>query len=439
MQNLKPVLTALIFSISFFAKAQPSVAVQEYINTYKDIAMAEMQRTGVPAAIKLAQGIIETDAGQSNLVNRSNNHFGIKCKSNWTGESVSHDDDARGECFRKYNDAVESYRDHSNFLKTNQRYAALFSLDPTDFEGWANGLKKAGYATNPKYPLLLIKVINENNLQDYSLIAMGKKSPPSEAIEWATISLSPDFAKENKPEKQIETVVIKTEAVVPQKTFPSGEFNINDTKVIYAQKGTSFLALALNHNIPLNKLFEYNDLQEQEIVSENQLIFLQRKRKTGERDYHYVARGETLHQVSQQEGIRLQSILEFNSLNENQFPAAGEKLYLKTKAPGMPKLASAEDLKQEVKKTETSAVQKPAIAEKQAVAFNYEKSNPVSGDIVIHIVQPSETLYHVSKLYEVGVREIYDWNKLSSYDLKEGQQLKILKKGNNVSNSKTSR
>ena len=130
---------------------QPAVTIQQYIDQYKDLAIAEMKRTGVPASIKLAQGIHETMAGKSELVQKSNNHFGIKCKTGWNGPSVRHTDDARNECFRKYATANESYRDHSNFLKSSGRYASLFELDPTDYEAWAKGLKAAGYATNPVY------------------------------------------------------------------------------------------------------------------------------------------------------------------------------------------------------------------------------------------------------------------------------------------------
>ena len=128
------------------------------------MAIREMQRTGVPASITLAQGILETEAGKSDLVIRSNNHFGIKCKSSWTGEKVYHDDDAQGECFRKYSDAEDSYKDHSDYLRTQPRYASLFSLDPLDYKGWATGLKKAGYATNPRYAQILIKYIEKYNL-----------------------------------------------------------------------------------------------------------------------------------------------------------------------------------------------------------------------------------------------------------------------------------
>ena len=168
----------LLVVIAIFAvqglKAQRNSDVVDYINTYKEIAIREMQRSGIPASITLAQGIHESMAGKSDLVIKSNNHFGIKCRDEWKGERVYHDDDARGECFRSYTKAEESYVDHSDFLKNGARYAFLFKIDPADYSQWAYGLKKAGYATNPKYPQILIKYIEDYNLQQYTLIAMGK-------------------------------------------------------------------------------------------------------------------------------------------------------------------------------------------------------------------------------------------------------------------------
>ncbi len=157
--------------------AQSPAQVTAYINTYKALAIAEMQRSGVPASIILAQGVHETGAGTSDLVIASNNHFGIKCKTGWTGQVVYHDDDARGECFRGYALAADSYRDHSDYLSQTPRYASLFKLSPEDYTGWAYGLKRAGYATNPKYPQILIKLIEDYDLQKYSLIALGKLPP----------------------------------------------------------------------------------------------------------------------------------------------------------------------------------------------------------------------------------------------------------------------
>ena len=152
-------IAVLVLFNSAIAIAQDMLTPVQYIEMYKDIAIREMKRMGVPAAITLAQGILETESGNSVLVKKSNNHFGIKCKSNWTGGSVSHDDDASGECFRLYKTADDSYRDHSNFLRAGTRYSFLFKLDVRDYKGWAYGLKKAGYATNPAYPQILIKHI----------------------------------------------------------------------------------------------------------------------------------------------------------------------------------------------------------------------------------------------------------------------------------------
>src|SRR5688500_4194064 len=163
MQRIKLSFTAFFVLLSTISWSQKKAIVQEYINEYKELAIAEMKRTGVPASITLAQGIHESGAGNSKLAAASNNHFGIKCKSNWTGETVRHDDDAKAECFRKYSCVEDSYRDHSDFLKNGTRYSFLFSIDPADYSEWAIGLKKAGYATNPKYPQMLIKLIEDYN------------------------------------------------------------------------------------------------------------------------------------------------------------------------------------------------------------------------------------------------------------------------------------
>jgi LysM repeat protein len=316
------------------AVAQPAVDIVDYINAYKKLAMEEMQRTGIPASIKLAQGIHETSAGKSELVLKSNNHFGIKCKSYWTGKKVYHDDDARGECFRSYVEAGDSYRDHSDFLKGGERYSFLFKLDPTDYRSWAYGLKKAGYATNPKYAPIIVKLIEQYNLQQYSLIAMGKLSPDQEVM----VSLPKDaetpsiatFIKYMEPISEI--------GPPPAARYPSGEFTINNTRVIYVKQGTSLLAIAQEYDIPLSRLLEYNDMENEEVLIGNQLVYLQRKRKTGSNEIHVVAEGETLYDICQAEAIRLESLLEFNHLQKFMQPAVGEKLYLQAMSPQRPKL-----------------------------------------------------------------------------------------------------
>lgn len=342
IQFRKQFVLGIFFGVFLLsARAQQSPVVLEYINTYKDLAIAEMQRTGVPASVKLAQGIHETMAGTSNLVIKSNNHFGIKCKSNWTGESVSHDDDARGECFRKYASAEDSYRDHSDFLKNSQRYASLFLLEPTDYRGWANGLKKAGYATNPKYPIIIIKLIEDYQLQDYTLIALGKmKRSPDIAVSAKDPGTTNELASEGRNEKD-ENVLAASEKKIP--VYPDGEFKINDTKVIFIKKGVSYLSIAQQFNIPLSKLFEFNELKPAEAADTDQLLYLQRKRKTGKTDYHIVQPGETLRDIAQEEAVRLESLLEYNWLSTGQQPAIGERLSLRAKAGVMPKLVVKEN------------------------------------------------------------------------------------------------
>ena len=167
---MKRSVVLLSFIVTCIIGKAQVITPQEYINIYKDIAVAEMKRSGIPASVTLAQGILETESGNSDLVKRSNNHFGIKCKSTWTGETVTHTDDAPDECFRKYKQPADSYKDHSDYLRSAPRYASLFQLEPGDYKGWAYGLKRAGYATNPKYPQILITNIERYNLQQYDAL-----------------------------------------------------------------------------------------------------------------------------------------------------------------------------------------------------------------------------------------------------------------------------
>lgn len=391
------VLVAALCSHVLFAQS-PAV-IQAYIDKYKVIAMAEMARTGVPASITLAQGIHETGAGTSDLVLKSNNHFGIKCKTEWTGDKVYHDDDARGECFRKYDDPAISYKDHSDFLRNRPNYASLFKLDPTDYEAWAYGLKKAGYATNPKYPQILIKLIQDYNLQDYTLIVLGKKEPGSNDATWAKV---------DPAETSDET--INTVSVAPKPVYPAGVFSINETKVIFITKGTSYLKVAEEQSISLARLFEFNDMEDGDVAKEDGLVYLQRKRKTGAAEFHTVAAGETLYEIAQAEGIRLESLLGYNYLTATAQVQAGEKLYLKGKAPVMPKLVTE-------KKTVAVELTEPMLAQETSTETLF----------ITHVVQPKETMYSIAKMYEASVDDVKKWNEMENTDLKIGQQLKINK------------
>ena len=304
--SLRQILISLFFAFPLLSIAQETNSIMEYIDTYKGIAMAEMKRTGVPASIKLAQGIHETLAGTSPLVTKSNNHFGIKCKTGWNGPSVKHDDDARNECFRKYESSEASYRDHSDFLRGSQRYAHLFNLDPTDYEGWAWGLKKAGYATNPKYAQTLIKLIEDYGLQQYSLIALGRQQADSEAetiTEDAPESTSGEImpvekisAEKELPGKAVadKTTVEKAPVVEPlsqkeenrpivtkpTERYPSGIFQQNGLRAIFVQAGTPYLAIANQCKIPLSRLFEYNEIRPATEAATDQVLYLEKKGKS---------------------------------------------------------------------------------------------------------------------------------------------------------------
>jgi LysM repeat protein len=395
MKKLFAAFIALGFSLGSYAQRAEEIVA--YINQYKDLAMAEMIRTGVPASIKLAQGIHETSAGRSELVLKSNNHFGIKCKSTWTGNKVYHDDDARGECFRSYDDPSTSYADHSDFLRNNQRYAFLFKLDPHDYKSWAYGLKKAGYATNIKYSQILVRLIEEYNLQQYTLIALGEMKAPDVML----VSNKP----QESPMKVTNAVVTET----PKKTvnFPEGEFKVNHTKVVYVKAGTSLLAIANEYGITYSRLLEFNELQDTDVLEEDQLIYLQRKRKVGSSEFHILEDGETLYGIAQAEGIRLDELAKLNLIGEDDQPAVGEKLYLQRKALVKPILET------EVKNV-TAEVGVPA------------KTDMAKGPSK-HIVQTKETLYSIARKYGVGIEELKEWNRLSGTDLKIGQELVILK------------
>ncbi len=422
-------LLVLVRLTSAFSQDEPlNPGVVAYIQSYQDMAIREMQRTGVPASITLAQGILETEAGKSDLVIRSNNHFGIKCKSSWTGEKVYHDDDARGECFRKYSDAEDSYKDHSDYLRTQPRYASLFSLDPLDYKGWATGLKKAGYATNPRYAQILIKYIENYRLDEYTLVAMGKKvdgpfnsiakeksaaTQQNGALDNLAISTQPVAVHEDVVKPDLAAITVYNKPV-----YPAGEFTLNNTRVIFAQEGSSLLALAEKYNIKLRHLLDFNDLPDgSELLEKDQLVFLQRKRRQGHNEFHTVAPGETLYDIAQSEALRMESMLVFNQLQKTMIPAPGEKLYLQREAPSRPALAEA-------KQPAESILEKPG-AEQNAVEIPISKTDNAS--VLLHKVQPKETLFSLAKKYQVEMDKIKEWNNLGTTDLKTGQELMIYK------------
>ena len=314
-------ICAFLLLLARLLPAQAPNQISNYINTYRLLAIAEMQRSGVPASIILAQGIHETQAGTSDLVIASNNHFGIKCKTAWAGNVVYHDDDARGECFRSYATAEDSYRDHSDYLSQTPRYAFLFKLNPEDYQSWAYGLKKAGYATNMKYAQILIRIIQDFDLQKYSLIALGKR--PAEQPAEGTLT---SHVRPKSLDGFTDSPVQKTANIL----YPDGPFVINAAKVIYVKAGVSLLALSNLYEIPLARLLEFNDMKQEDVLNSDQLVFLQRKRKNGLTPYHIVQLGESMYMICQAEGVRYENLLEYNHKKPGDEPAPGEKIYLQT-------------------------------------------------------------------------------------------------------------
>jgi len=374
MRNL--FFICMLMLLGFFGSAQ-RISPEEYIATYKDLAMREMQRSGVPAAITLAQGIFESESGNSNLVKESNNHFGIKCKPEWMGDRVYHDDDLKGECFRKYDSAALSYADHSDFLRTRANYTSLFDLDPADYKSWAYGLKKAGYATNPRYPQLVIKVIEQYRLNDYSLMVLNRPLGDS--------AYTSSFASKTYKtiRNEVKSVVTADDLKKIKTTKHLG------LKAVFAEKGMSLLAIATKYNIALVDLLEYNDLLEDGLMDEAGWIYLQNKKAEGDKVKHIVKDGETTYSIAQEHAIQLSYLLAYNGLEETSNLNAGQTIYLKYSEEAIPD------------------------APDQTATY--------------HKVKANETLKSIAEKYKVSIADLKEWNHLTTEKIKPGQNIIILK------------
>ena len=294
------------------------ITADEYINTYKDLAISEMKRSGIPASIKLAQGILESANGNSRLAVVANNHFGIKCHG-WEGEEIIHDDDKKDECFRRYKNAKDSWIDHTDFLTSRSRYAFLFEYKSTDYKNWANGLRKAGYATDPKYPQNLISLIERYNLYQYDT---GVKVDKTATTQSATT-----------------TVGSKTKTTDAWNDFAS--FNVdrhpirenNRTNYIMAKEGDSYASLSNDLDMLPWQLPRYNETKATDELREGQIVYLQPKRRKAERgkETHKIREGETMYFISQQYAVRLSRLYQLNRMEEGTQPKAGEVLNLRKK------------------------------------------------------------------------------------------------------------
>ncbi|PCJ01434.1 MAG: hypothetical protein COB15_00490 [Flavobacteriales bacterium] len=296
----------LIFSWGY-SQAQPAerrITREEYIETYKNDAIKEMMKSGVPASITLAQGILESGDGNSPLAVYAKNHFGVKCHSGWKGKSMRLDDDEKDECFRKYETVYESFSDHSDFLVTRSRYGFLFELKITDYKGWAKGLKKAGYATNPKYADLLIMLIEKNNLDQYDNYA---KVPPRKLSKTRS-----------------------SKVLASSKSTRSIKLH-NRIKYIRAKKGDTFYRITQDFDMNLWQVFKYNDLNKSDVLKIGDIIYLQPKRNKAKEKIHIVTKGETMRDISQLYGVKLKKLYKKNNMFVGTQPNEGDQIYLKNK------------------------------------------------------------------------------------------------------------
>ena len=275
---------------------------QQYINQYKDLAIEQMRKYRIPASITLAQGVFESGAGRSELARKGNNHFGIKCHG-WHGRTVHADDDERNECFRAYDNAYQSYEDHSRFLVNGQRYRKLFSLSTTDYKGWARGLKAAGYATNPRYADKLIELIELYKLHQYD---------KAKHYDRFMASAAKDVAADGK-------------------LHPIYKFNNN--YYLKARRGDTFKSIGKEVGISYRKLAKYNERDKRDTLDEGDIVYLKKKAKKAPKDYkgrlHYVRSGESMYSIAQLYGIRLKNLYKLNHMSPDDAIRVGQGLRLR--------------------------------------------------------------------------------------------------------------
>jgi LysM repeat protein len=312
LKTTKISFTFLLMSAIFSVQAQ--FTREQYIQKYQLLAIEEMGRSGIPASIKMAQAILESGNGNSELSRKSNNHFGIKCKIGWRGEKVYHDDDEKGECFRKYKSVHESYIDHSNFLMTSPRYAFLFNLPPDDYKNWAKGLKQAGYATASHYDRTLIKIIEDNKL--YRLDYKQTFRP----MTAQNVTVNNNISSKVSINPYNRRHVIK----------------VNNLEAVVASQGDTYEILAQALGMEAWEIYKFNDQNAGHIPRPNEVIYLESKNKKADRknQFHTADSGETMHYISQMYGLKLKPLYRRNNMKSGQQPVPGEVIYLRKKKPG---------------------------------------------------------------------------------------------------------
>lgn len=283
-------------------------AFLSYIDQYYDLAQKQQQEHKIPASIVLAQGLLESSAGQSDFAKQSNNHFGIKCNNNWTGDKIYHDDDAKGECFRKYDRVLDSYEDHSTFLKSRPRYASLFYLNPTDYEGWAHGLKKAGYATDPAYGYKLVSIIEDYNLHRFDLGDKVVGAPKS-----------PTVIKHRASMGSIQALT--SHAV----------FRVHKVQCVTSYIGDTYAMIAEEFGITENKIRAYNEVGSTDSLTVGTRVFIEPKKNKAPTAYetHVVQDGESMYSIAQYYAIKVQNLYLLNNMPFADGASFGQVLKLR--------------------------------------------------------------------------------------------------------------
>ncbi|MFM7764642.1 MAG: LysM peptidoglycan-binding domain-containing protein, partial [Sphingomonadales bacterium] len=385
------------------------MSTQQYIEEYKYAAMQEMKIYGIPASVTLAQGILESASGNSKLAKDCNNHFGIKCRKNWTGSFCLADDDAPDECFRGYTNAMESYRDHSLFLKGASRYDFLFNMPATDYRAWAHGLRQAGYATNPAYGDIIVGVVERYRLSMYdSMLVLGE-----------------DYASPD--------------------TAAGRLIQMHGLPAIIVSKSRNPEDIARLYDMGVWQIYKYNDLKRGEELKPGEILYLKPKKRKGDEKYHMVKEGETLRDISQQHAVKLKYLEKFNHVMASQSLKPGEVIYLRDKRQ-----------KDSLQKTVTDRMPEPTIEKDTAWKNNEflrkdDKDKVISGTqqeglptgktsytgkttyldiypanrVSYHTVLAGETVYSISRLYNISVDSVINWNHLANANIRVGQELRV--------------
>lgn len=407
------VIALLMMPLVLFAQ---KATRESYVVKYYKMAIREMNLYKIPASITLAQGIIETNNGTSRLAVEGNNHFGIKCQKVWTGPTMTHDDDAKGECFRVYTSADESYRDHSLFLTTRERYKRLFSYDIKDYKSWAYGLKEAGYATNPSYPQMLIKHIEELKLYEYDFF--GTSEGDLDTVKKDTTS------KTKTPKDSIKTTLEgATKAVLDPnaKTYLSR---------VVVDDNFSIEQVAAEKGFTRRELMIFNECEGEQNLTKGQNFFLQRKEIKSHIAVHEAKFGESIYDISQIYGVKQESIRKFNKLENWEQPQAGEAVFLSSVRNTYMKTRTYFELQKEREKLQREKIEndlRNTIKPQKIYIQSPKDSSAVSEapKTIVHIVKAKETIFSLAKKYGCTPAEINKWNNLEDAPLQLGQKLTI--------------